>query len=107
MKKISKLFISAFILTMVSCKDNKSSNETNAENTSEQEAPISNQKEQTTIANFKIYTGKELNDWLPNTILEYVKEPTSLEFGNENLHQIKAYYQYKAGHEKYIELEIT
>lgn len=33
--------------------------------------------------------------------------PSSFEFGNDDLHQIKADYQYKSGHEKYITVEIT
>lgn len=100
MKNILKLFLLAFMITILSCKNDKAVNQTHVENTSETE-------EQTNGANFKTYTGAEINDWLPETILEYVKEPTSLEFGTEDLHQIKAYYQYQSGHEKYIELEIT
>ena len=107
MKHILKLSLLAFIITLMSCKEDKASAQINAENTAETEQSNSVEVEQGTVANFKTYTGKELNDWLPDTILEYVKEPTSLEFGSETLHQIKAYYQYKAGHEKYIELEIT
>ena len=92
MKHILKLSFLAFIITLVSCKDDKTSGQNNAENTAETEQSNSVEDEQKTVTNFKTYTGKELNDWLPNTILEYVKEPTSLEFGSETLHQIKAYF---------------
>ena len=107
MKNILKLVLLIFTITIVSCKDDKTLNQTNAEIVAETEELNLVEEEQPIALNFKTYTGAELNDWLPATILEYVKEPTSLEFGSETLHQIKAYYQYKAGHEKYIELEIT
>lgn len=107
MKNILKLFLLVFTITTVSCKDDKNLNQTSDENTVEIDEANRVEEEQINATNFKTYSGAQLNDWLPNTILEYVKEPTSLEFGSEDLHQIKAYYQYKAGHEKHIELEIT
>lgn len=53
-----------------------------------------------------MYTGNELNEWLPEKILEYVKmEPATI--GEEGFHHIEANYHYKSGYEKYITLEIT
>ncbi len=107
MKNILKLLLLAFIITLVSCKENEASTETNAENATETEKSNLAEEEQINVSNFKTYTGAELNDWLPNKILDYVKEPSTLELGSEDLHQIKADYQYKSGHEKYITVEIT
>ena len=107
MKNSVHILLIAFTLVFMSCKDDKNLKETSSENSSEMKVPHPSEERQTNTVNFKTYTGEELNDWLPNKILDYVKEPTTLEFGNDNLHQIIADYQYKSGHEKYITLEIT
>ncbi len=98
MKNIIKLFVLTFMITILSCKNDKSVSQTNVENPSETEVTINN-------THFKTYTGAEINDWLPNTILEFVK--ADVELGTEELHQIKTHYQYQSGYEKYLELEIT
>lgn len=107
MKNCVHILLIAFTMIFISCKDDKNQNETKVEISTDLKGSNQTREKQINTANFKTYSGAELNDWLPNTILEYVKEPTSLEFGTEELHQIKAYYQYQSGHEKYIELEIT
>ncbi|MDD2986042.1 hypothetical protein [Flavobacterium sp.] len=104
----NNLILLAFVLTTIffSCKEDKMAKETSSENTAQVEESVMNQDEQA-VNDFKTYTGEELNNWLPAKILDYVKEPSTLEFGNEELHQVKADYQYKGGHEKYITVEIT
>ncbi len=72
MKNILKLLLLAFIITIVSCKENEASTETNAENSPEKEDP-NLAKERINVSNFKTYTGAELNEWLPNKILDYEK----------------------------------
>ena len=107
MKKNAHILLLAFAIIILCCKEDKNLKETSSENSTEMKASHPSEERQTSTVNFKTYTGEELNDWLPNKILDYVKEPTSLEFGNDDLHQIKADYQYKSGHKKYITLEIT
>ena len=107
MKKNAHILLLAFAIIILCCKEDKNLKEASSENSTEMKASHRSEESQTNAVNFKTYTGEELNDWLPTKILDYVKEPTSLEFGNDDLHQIKADYQYKSGHEKYITLEIT
>lgn len=107
MKNCVHILLIAFTMIFISCKDDKDLKEGSVENSTETKASHQNKEKSPNATNFKTYTGEELNDWLPAKILEYVKEPTSLEFGSEELHQITANYQYKGGHEKYITLEIT
>ena len=105
--KILKISLFAFAILFISCNENKKVQESSSENSSDVTESIVSEEVQTNAANFKTYTGAELNNWLPNKILDYVKEPSTLELGSEELHQIKADYQYKSGHEKYITVEIT
>lgn len=107
MKNNAQLLLLVLSIVFISCKDDKNLKNTTSELPSEMKATHQSEAGQVKAGNFKTYTGEELNDWLPNTILDYVKEPSTLEFGNDELHQIKADYQYKSGHEKYITVEIT
>lgn len=107
MKNCAHILVIAFAMVFMSCKDERDSNKTKAEISTDLKRSNQTKEKPTNTDDFKTYSGAELNDWLPNKIMNYVKEPTSLEFGTEELHQIKAYYQYQSGHDKYIELEIT
>lgn len=107
MKKFVHILLIAFTMFFFSCKGDKDLKETSAENSTENKASHQSKEKPTNATNFKTYSGEELNNWLPAKILEYVKEPTSLDFGSEELHQVTANYQYEGGYEKYITLEIT
>ncbi len=107
MKNRVHLLLITIAIVFISCKEDKDLKETSSENSTEMKASHQSKAKPTNAANFKTYSGEELNNWLPAKILEYVKEPTSLEFGSEELHQVTANYQYKGGYDKYITLEIT
>lgn len=94
-------------MVFISCKEDKDLKEISSKNSTEMKASHQSKEKPTDATHFKTYTGDELNDWLPDKILEYVKEPTTLEFGSDELHQVIANYQYKGGYDKYITLEIT
>lgn len=107
MKNCVHILFIAFTLVFISCKEDKDLKGTSVANSKETKASHQSKEKQTDATHFKTYTGDELNNWLPDKILEYVKEPTTLEFGSDELHQVIANYQYKGGYDKYITLEIT
>ncbi|RXJ50651.1 hypothetical protein [Gelidibacter gilvus] len=107
MKNRVHLLLITIAIVFISCKEDKDLKETSSENSTEIIASHQSKEKPTNATNFKTYSGEELNNWLPAKILEYVKEPSSLEFGSEELHQVTANYQYKGGYDKYITLEIT
>ena len=102
MQYILKIFVFAISFSLFSCNEDKKVKDTSSEIKSEDKLLVDSE-----TTTFNILSGAELNEWLPEKILEYVKEPTSLELGEDDLHQVKATYQYKSGHEKYITVEIT
>lgn len=106
--KITLLLISILYFS-VSCTNQKSNSV--KEDDSEQSLIKEDEKtvtesEAAVPQNVKVYTGKELDDWLPEKIMEYVKmQPSSI--GEEGFNHIEANYHYKSGYEKYVTLEIT
>lgn len=107
MKNCVHILLIAVTMVFISCKEDKDLKEISSKNSTEMKASHQSKEKPTNATHFKTYSGEELNDWLPAKILEYVKEPTTLEFGSEELHQVTANYQYKGGYDKYITLEIT
>lgn len=107
MKNILSLFMMTLVIMIFSCKKGEHKKEISSENTPQLSESVLSKDDQIKAADFRIYSGEELNIWLPDKILEYVKEPTTLEFGSDELHQVTANYQYKGGYDKYITLEIT
>ena len=106
MKKAIQLLLLLFTIVIMACKQEKGVKETNAEKASSEYKSTNSANEMNVAQNYKLYTGNELNDWLPEKILEYVKmEPSTI--GEEGFHHIEANYHYKSGYEKYITLEIT
>lgn len=106
MKKSIQLLLLLFTIVIMACKQEKEVKETNAEKASSENKSTNSGNEMNVAQSYKIYTGNELNDWLPEKILEYVKmEPSTI--GEEGFHHIEANYHYKSGYEKYITLEIT
>ena len=103
MKTGTQILLLFFTIAFMACKEEK---ETHIENASSEHKTTVSEDATPITPNFKVYTGNELNDWLPEKILEYVKlEPTTI--GEEGFHHIEANYHYKSGYEKYITLEIT
>ena len=106
MKKAIQLLLLLFTIVIMACKQEKGVKETNAGKASSENKSTNSGNEMNVAQNYKIYTGHELNDWLPEKILEYVKmEPSTI--GEEGFHHIEANYHYKSGYEKYITLQIT
>lgn len=106
MKIFTQILLLFFTIALMACKEEKGVKETNSENSSSEHKSTISENEMTVSQSFKIYTGNELNDWLPEKIEEYVKmEPSTI--GEEDFHHIAANYHYKSGYEKYITLEIT
>lgn len=103
MKTGTQILLLFFTIAFMACKEEK---ETHIENASSEHKTTVSEDATPITPNFKVYTGNELNDWLPEKILEYVKlEPSTM--GEEDFHHIEANYHYKSGYEKYITLEIT
>lgn len=103
MKTGTQILLLFFTIAFMACKEEK---ETHIENASSEHKTTVSEDATPITPNFKVYTGNELNDWLPEKILEYVKlEPSTM--GEEGFHHIEANYHYKSGYEKYITLEIT
>ena len=103
MKTGTQILLLFFTIAFMACKEET---ETHIENASSEHKTTVSEDATPITPNFKVYTGNELNEWLPEKILEYVKmEPTTI--GEEGFHHIEANYHYKSGYEKYITLEIT
>ena len=106
MKTFIQLLLLLFTIALTACKEEKGVKQTNAGNASPENKSSISENEMVVAQSFKTYSGNELNDWLPEKILEYVKmEPSTI--GEEDFHHIEANYHYKAGYDKYITLEIT
>lgn len=105
MKTITQILFAFLSVALMSCKE-LGNKEPNSKSTSTENKSEISVNEKTEAQNYKLYTGTELNDWLPEKIMEYVKmEPSTI--GEEGFHHIEANYHYKSGYEKYITLEIT
>lgn len=106
MKTAIQLLLLLFTIALMACKEEKGVKETTSEKTSPENKSTYSGNEKVVVQNYKVYTGNELNDWLPEKIIDYVKmEPSTI--GEEGFHHIAANYHYKAGYDKYITLEIT
>lgn len=106
MRAIIQIILAFFAMALIACNEEKGVKETYSKNVSPRNSSASSENEKTVAQNYKLYTGDELNYWLPEKIMEYVKmEPSTI--GEEGFHHIEANYHYKSGYEKYITLEIT